>query len=123
MIPAGVARPKACVAWSTSPSSEPPPTSAVLYDRGAVLRVDADRAQAREVDHQAVVDAAEAGAVVAAAADRRVEALLAAEVDRRDHVGDVDAARDQRGTLVDHPVVEGPRVVVVGIAGADHRAA
>ncbi len=55
------------------------------------------------------------GAVVAAAADGDVEPLVAAEVDRRDDVVDVRAARDQRRALVDHRVVERPCLVVVRV--------
>src|SRR5207253_4284370 len=66
------------------------------------------------------VHAAEAGPVVSAAADRDVEPLLAAEVDRDDDVVPVGAASDQRRAFVDHGVVESPNLVVVGIARAGH---
>ena len=65
--------------------------------------------------------AAEAGAVVAAAADGEEQAVVAAEVHRRDDVGDVDAARDQPRPLVDHAVVERARRVVVGVAAVTSR--
>ena len=65
MIPLGVASPCSCVARSTSPQVQPPPTRTVRA-RGStsIPRI------AREVDHEAVVDGAEPGAVVPAAADR-----------------------------------------------------
>ena len=47
----------------------------------------------RQVDHQPVVDAAEPGAVVAAAADRDPQACSRAQADRGDDVGRVDALR------------------------------
>ena len=53
---------------------------------GAVLRVDLDAVQLGEVDHEPVVDARETRAVVAAAADREVEPVLAPVVDRGDDV-------------------------------------
>ena len=91
MIPAGTARPNAWVAWSTSPSRAPPSTRAVC-----ATGIDADAAHPREVDDEAVVDGAEARRAVAAAADRDVEALVAAEADGRDDVGDVGGTDDQR---------------------------
>ena len=67
MMPLGVARPKAWVAWSTSPSS------AAAADRhGARRRDRRGRRSSRQVDHQPVVHAAQAAAVVPAAADREV---------------------------------------------------
>jgi hypothetical protein len=83
---------------------------------GAVGWVDLDAPERGEVDHQAAVHASQAGAVVAPAADREVEPVLAAVVHRGDDVVDVRNARDQRGTSVDHRVVERTDVVVVGVA-------
>ena len=57
------------------------------------------------------------GPVVAAAADRDQQALLAPEVHGRDDVGDVGAARDEPRALVDHAVVELARLVVAGSPG------
>ena len=74
----------------------------------------------RQVDDQPVVDAAEPGTVVAAAADGDRQLVVAPEVDRRDHVADVGAARDQQRPLVDHGVVERAGLVIVRVAGADH---
>ena len=88
-------------------------------DRGlARIRVYVDLLQAREVDHQPVVDAAEAAAVVPSGADGDVEAVLAAERDCSDDVLDVGAARDQGRALVDHSVVERPNLVVVRVIGS-----
>ncbi len=80
---------------------------------GAVRRIDTDALHQRQIDDEAVVDAAKARAVVAAAANRDQEALLAAEVDGRDHIRRVDTAGDQARPLVDHPVVDSARVFVV----------
>ena len=82
-------------------------------------RVDADAAHLRQVDDQAVVAAAEAGAVVAAAADREQQLVLAGVVDRGHDVGGVGAARDHLGPLVDHAVVQRPGLVVVLVRRTD----
>ncbi len=88
-------------------------------------RVDDHPAHGGEVDHHAVVDAAQAGAVVAAAADRDRQPLALRVPDRGHHVRGVGAAGDQRRAAVDHRVVELAALVVVGIArrgdGAAHR--
>ena len=97
--------------------------AAGLHPDGPRRRVDADPAHRRQVDHQAVVDATEPGAVVAAAADGDGQAVLAPEVHRRDDVGDVGAAGDQPRPEVDHAVVERARRVEAGIAGGEHVAA
>ena len=117
MIPAGWRARRRAVAWSRSPSRAPPSTAPTR------VGIDADAVHRREVEHEAVVDAAEAGAVVAAAADGELEPLAAAEVDRGADVGDVAAADDQRRVLVDHRVVEPARLVVVRAAGLEHSTA
>jgi hypothetical protein len=68
--------------------------AATINTDGAPRRVDAHAPHRREVDHQAVVDAAQAGAVVAPAPDGDEQALVAAEGHRGDDVGGVRAARD-----------------------------
>jgi hypothetical protein len=70
--------------------------------RSGVLRVDDDTPEQREIDHETVVDAPEAGAVVAAAADGDIQARFAAGLHGRDHVSNVCALRDHARTLVDH---------------------
>ena len=97
--------------------------AARLDANGAVRRVDADPLHHRQVDDQPVVDAAEARPVVAAAADGDEKAVVAAEVHRRDHVGDVGALRDQQRPLVDHAVVERAGLVVVRVVARDQPAA
>jgi hypothetical protein len=85
--------------------------------------IDPHAVHRREVDHEPAVDASEPAAAVAAAADGDVEPLAPAEVHRRDHVGGVAAARDQRRPLVDHRVVEPARVVVAVVGRREHRPA
>ena len=110
-------RPSPRLRWPIPPPSVRPPTPVVEMIPPASARpmrvrrvVDVARAARRrrrctvrssaststpfiggEVDHQAVVDAPRPGAVVAAAADRDVEPVLAGEVDRGDDVGHVGA--------------------------------
>ncbi len=74
-------------------------------------RVDRDRRQRREVDHDAVVDRAEAGGAVAAAADRERDVVGAGEADPGRHVVGAGCAEDDAGRAVDHAVVDraGPR--------------
>jgi hypothetical protein len=98
-----------------------PGATAAHVDR-AGGRVDGDLAQQREVADDAVVDAPEAWAVVAAAVDRQREALLAREADDPGDLGRVDGPRDQGRPLVDHRVVEGARLVVVRVLGTDQLA-
>ena len=77
---------------------------AALDARGLLDRVDTDAAHLRQVDDEAVVHGPEARRAVPAAADRDVEALVAAEPTARDDVGDVlrtdgsarDACRSSR---------------------------
>jgi len=80
-------------------------------------RVDLDGADLREVDHEAVVDGAEASPVVPAAADGDPQAVLDPVAQRRGDVRLVGAIRDCGRPLVDHRVVESARFVVVGRAG------
>ena len=72
-----------------------PRAPALGADR-ALLGVHADPLHVRQVDHDPAVADRVAGHVVAPAPDRDRQPLLAGEVHRSDHVGDVGAARDQR---------------------------
>src|SRR5439155_329378 len=79
-------------------------------------RVDVDALHKGEVDHQPPVGYGFAGDVVAAAADRDLESLPPAEVDRVHDIRRVETSRDDRWTLVDQAVVDSPGLVVAGIA-------
>ena len=72
------------------------PEAAAADADGSCLGIDGDRLQQREIADDAVVDAAEAAAVVAAAADRERQVVLARERDRRRDVLGARAPRDQR---------------------------
>ena len=76
-----------------------------------------------EIDHDAVVDRAEAGNAVPAAADREVQLVLAREVDGGGHVGGLGAPHDGGRPAVDHRVEDLPRVLVLLIARRDQIAA
>ena len=88
LMPSGVARPCACVARSTSASVAPASTRAMR-----TRRVDVHVPHGREVDHEAVVADGVAGDVVAAAANRDEQRMLAREPDRCGDISGVDAAR------------------------------
>ena len=90
---------------------------------GVVLRVDRGAAQQGQVDDQGVVLHAEPRRVMAAAPDGDLDAVLAGEADAGDDVGDVPAARDGRGALVDHAVVDGAGLVIPGVRRPDQVAA
>src|SRR5436190_14108868 len=92
---------------------------AALRANHASRRVDGHLVHRREVDHETVVDAAEAAAVVAAAADGDPQAALARERDRGGDIAFVDAVRDRCRPLVDHGVVEGAGLVVPGVLTID----
>ena len=47
------------------------------------------------------------------------QATVAGEVDRSDHIGDIRAARDQRGVAVNHAVVETAGGVIAVVARLD----
>src|ERR1700730_9248712 len=86
-------------------------------------RVDAHAPHVRQVDDQAIVDAGEPWPIVAAATNRDAQAIVAAEIHRRDHVGDIDTAGDQQWPLVDHAIIERTGFIIVGLATFDDRAA
>jgi hypothetical protein len=95
------------------------PGAAGLGAGGAPLRVDADAAHPAEVQDEPVVAGPEAGDAVAAAPHRQRQAVVAGQVHRGDHVGDPGGADDHRRVAVDQAVVDPPRRLVVGVAGAD----
>jgi len=76
-------------------------------------RVDRDLVHCRQIDHEPVVDAPEAAAVVTAAAHRDAKSTVSRELDRCRDIRLVRAVRDRRRILVDHRVEEGARLVVV----------
>ena len=117
LMPSGTVRAYFCVAASTSARRR-----AGLDPGGAHLGVDGDGVHRREVEEQRAVGDGEAGDLVAAAADGEEHAVLAGEVHRRLDVADVGGADDEAGAAVDHPVPDGARRVVAGVAGVEELA-
>ena len=99
-----------------------PPGRPALDPNGAGVGVDLDAAHRPEVDHDAVVAAAEAAAVVSAAADGEQRVMPARKPDHRRHVVGGRAAGDHRRALVDHRVVQRASVVVARVGRADQLA-
>ena len=81
--------------------------------------IDGHLAQAGQVDGQAAVRHGLARHVVAAAADRGRQPVLAGHGDRGHHVLGAGAAQDQAGPPVDHGVPDQPRLLVVRVVRAD----
>ena len=98
-----------CVVDLPSRAARPDP-------RGAPLWIDSHASHGRQIDHQPVVDTGKPGPIVRAGADRDGQCTIAAEIDGRDNVGCVGAARDKLWALIDHRVVKLAGVVVVRIA-------
>src|SRR5262249_40670151 len=73
---------------------------------GALCGVDVDTAHVREVDHHAIVAGTEPSAVVPAPGNSGQQIVGPRIVDGGDHIRHVDTSHDERGSLVDHPVVE-----------------
>jgi hypothetical protein len=99
------------------------PGGAALHAGGTTLGVDPHPTHGGQVDDQAAVVGGEAVDVVAAAADRDEQVLLAGSVDRGDDVGGVGAAGDRRGVPVDHAVVDRSGGVVAVAGRLDQLAA
>ena len=91
--------------------------------RRPLRRVNAHALHQREVDDQPVVDAAEPRPVMAAAADGDRQPVVAAEIDRRNDVSGIGAARDQERALIDHRVIELARFIVFRVIASEHRPA
>ena len=97
--------------------------AARAHSHRLVLGVDPHALHRRQVDDQAVIDAGETRTIVAAAANGDRELVVAAEIHRRDDIGDVRASGDEQRPLVDHGVVEFSRLFVFRMVAPDNRAA
>ena len=98
------------------------PGRAATDPNRARLRIDLDVAHQREIDHDTVVAGSQPSAVVAAAADRKRQVVVASEPHGRHNVIGVRTARDQRRPSVDHGVEDVARFAVLGILWPDQRA-
>ncbi len=92
------------------------------HPHGAVCRINAHALHHRQVDDEALVDAAEPRPVVAAAADRNRQRAVTAEIHSGDDVGDIGAASDKQRPLVDHTIVELASFIVVGMIATNQGA-
>jgi len=86
-------------------------------------RVDPNGLHRREVDHQAAVAEGVAGNVVAPAAHRQKEVVLAREVDRGDDIANAETASDERRLLVNKPVPQRTGFPITFVGGLDQPAA
>ncbi len=96
------------------------PGAAAPGPDGPSGRIDMNAIEMRKVDDQAAIACAKTGAVVATTPHGDQQTLIPREVDRNNHVGNIDAARDDRGTLVDHAVVDRTSRLVIFIARQNH---
>jgi hypothetical protein len=80
--------------------------------------VDRHRSHQAEVDHQPVVTGGGTRRVVGPATHSDLQTLLAGEVHRGDHIGPVDASRDDSRSPVDVGVPQCPDRVVCGLLRA-----
>ncbi len=78
-------------------------------------RVHVDVADGREIDDQAIVADAEPAGIVAAAADRNAQLILAAETYRGHDVRHIGALGDQPRLAADHRIVNLPRVLITRV--------
>ena len=99
------------------------PTSRRRRPGRCALRVDVDVVHRAHVEHEPVVDEADAGDGVPAGAHGDLEALLAGEGERGDDVVGRGALRDVARAHLDHGVEEGAGVLVGGGAGLVQAAA
>ena len=77
----------------------------------------------RQIDHQAAIAYRIAGDIMATTTHRYQELMGTGEVNCADDIGDPGAAGDEPWALIDHAVPDFAGLVVVGIAGAEQRAA
>ena len=118
MKPLGTARPKAWVAWSTSPQcSRPRRARSARLDRRA-CSASRERSMTRPSSQMP-----RPRRCVRRRESRRAVASRGAKLTARDDVGHIGAARDQRGMLVDHAVVDLARLLVARVAGLDQLSA
>ena len=91
------------------------PGDAALRPHRSALGIDVDAFHRRQVDHHPAVDGRAARHVVAAAANRDLEAQPAREIDGIHHVGHAAASGDQCRPLVDQAVVDFSRFLVARV--------
>ena len=113
-MPVGTASPNACVAWSRSARVQPGSTRTVLS-----VWVYTDPAQPSEVDDETVINGREARAMVAAASNRDLQAVVDPETESRLDVTDIDWPGDERRPPIHGGVEHAPRIVVARVVAPD----
>jgi hypothetical protein len=96
------------------------PGGAALGDGDACVRIDLDVPHPRQVDHQALVNGAVPGRVVAAAPDGDLQAVGLREGQRSRHVVRIHAARDCRRPPVDQQVEAEARPLILAVGRPQH---
>jgi hypothetical protein len=91
------------------------PARTALGEPPAAPGVYADGLHRPQVDHDRAVAHGLAGDVVPAAAHRHRQPVFPREVDHRQHVPDAPAARNRRGTAVDHAIPDLAPLVIAGV--------
>ena len=116
--PLGVASPKGCVAWSTSPHTQPPSTRTVRLAASTCMPFMRERSTTRPSS-----TVPRPGPLWPPPRTARVSLLLAGKIDRADDIGDIHAADDERRVFVDHAIVDFARLVILRVAWTDQVAA
>jgi len=98
------------------------PEDASLCTHRPCLWVDVRALHLGEIDHQAAIGDAAPGNVVSTTPDRDLQTRLARESHRSADVCDAAAPCDQRGPLVDEPIVDEAGGFVAVVAGLEHGA-
>ena len=95
------------------------PCAAAADAHGSRGRIDMNKLDRGEIDHQAIVADSQAAGVMAAAANGDLQVMLTAEVNGRHHVGHVGAFAIKRGLRLDHGVIDLALCVVTRIVRLD----
>jgi hypothetical protein len=90
---------------------------------GTVRRINLDALHQRQVDHHAARTHGVACGAVITAANRHDHTRSPHHPKRRNHVGDIEASRDDRRPTVDHAVPDRAYVVEAGVGCLQHRTA
>jgi hypothetical protein len=83
------------------------------------LRVNPNPVESRHVDDEPSVTGPQARPIVPAASHSGQNLVVPCEIYAGHYIGDVCTLGDECGELVDHPVVDGPSIVVAGITWLD----
>lgn len=88
-----------------------------FYPRATRLRIDTNRAHRRQVDQEPTLANCVSGDVVATAAHRQEQSIVAGQAHGAHHVTGTVAAHHSGWPPVDHRVPDRPRFVISGFVG------